>query len=374
MSANRVLSVGIFRIFGTVLVGIAIATPASAAILPSFHLDSSVCKATHIVLATEGDIIDGRLRVIESWKGDLEQDTEVVLPELADFADAESRRVRYWGQRPDLPAPYVRAVTGSKIVLFLIKSEPTERASPSAPESFVWLPASHYGSQGGFKVAVAWIEKGEAYAFQQFINPGPSLITHLGTAIEMKAKVAAFVTIETALEKAVSTQDPILATQVLKAYHRQEFYTGTSRAMSALGSMGEAALPMLRGLLNDGTQSHFHPGVLSTMVTAGGASVAPDLIAVIEKELEYWKNHAPELKKGWWNSAPKNERIALQREYFLLMEALRALRRLRYAPCRNVVLAVRDLWQSERALKDLDQMIQECDDVLDRLGNASPSP
>ncbi len=56
---------------GLLLLGV-FASSASAAIRPSFYLDYSVWKATHIVLATEGDSIDGRLRVIESWKGNLE--------------------------------------------------------------------------------------------------------------------------------------------------------------------------------------------------------------------------------------------------------------------------------------------------------------
>ena len=49
-----------------------------ATIRPSFDLDYSLWKATHIVLATERNVIDGHLKVIESWKGDLKTDSEIV--------------------------------------------------------------------------------------------------------------------------------------------------------------------------------------------------------------------------------------------------------------------------------------------------------
>ena len=53
-----------------------------AAERPSFNLDYSAWKATHIVLATENGTIDGRLKVVESWKGDIKPGMELILPEL----------------------------------------------------------------------------------------------------------------------------------------------------------------------------------------------------------------------------------------------------------------------------------------------------
>ena len=92
-----------------------------AAIRPSFYLDYSLWKATHIVLATEGNVIDGHLKVIESWKGDLKPDSKIILPELATFSTEKSRRIDELWKRKDLPKPFVRFVTGSKMVLFLIR-------------------------------------------------------------------------------------------------------------------------------------------------------------------------------------------------------------------------------------------------------------
>jgi hypothetical protein len=354
---------------------VTIASPTSAAIRPSFYLDYSVWKATHIVLTTEGDLIDGRLTVIESWKGDLEPDTDIILPELADFADAKSRRVRDWWQRRDLPEPYARVVSGSRMVLFLIESEATEQTTSSDSKPRAWLPASYYG-RGGFKVSVAWLEQGEAYAFLQVSNPGPSVLTHLGTAIEMKARVVVFDVIQANLGKAVDDRDPVLAAQSLRAFHRQEFHYGAKASIESLGRMGGIALPTLRRLLGDITLYHWHPDIISSLVAAGGVDVAPDLTAIVKEGLAFWQERLPKLKKDWWNSAPDNQRRGLRNKYKRLLAALRALRHLRYAPCRDVVSAVHDLWQSDDTLSDVgnSQMTRACDAVLKGLAGEPEAP
>ncbi len=352
----------------------AIASPTSAAIRPSFYVDHSVLKATHIVLTTEGDLIDSRLKVLESWKGNLEPDTEIIVPELADFAAAKLRRVHHWSQRRDLTAPHVRVVSGSRMVLFLVESEPTTQTTSPDSKPRVWLPASSYG-HGGFKVSVAWLERGEAYAFVQVINPGPSVLTHLGTGVEMKARVVAFGVIQDHLGKAVDGRDPVRAAQSLRAFHKQAFSPGAKASIESLGHMGGVALPMLRRLLNDTTLSRWHPDIISSLVAAGGADVAPDLTAIVKEGLAFWQERLPRLEKGWWNSAPDKERGYLRNKYGRLLAALRALRPLRYEACRTVVSALHDLWQSDDTLSDVgnSQMARACNAVLKGL-SGEPTP
>ena len=64
------------------LVGGSIVSAAPAAwafYLPSFNLDESAWHATHIVVVSEGQKIDGELRVLESWHGDLRRGERLVL-------------------------------------------------------------------------------------------------------------------------------------------------------------------------------------------------------------------------------------------------------------------------------------------------------
>ena len=63
-----------------------VSSPVRAFVLPSFHLPTSASTATHIVVVTEGDRIDGEVRVIESWFGDLERGDAIELDELKRFA------------------------------------------------------------------------------------------------------------------------------------------------------------------------------------------------------------------------------------------------------------------------------------------------
>ena len=47
------------------------APTAAAGIRPSFYLDGCGWEATHVVVVDAGEKIDGRVVVLESWKGDL---------------------------------------------------------------------------------------------------------------------------------------------------------------------------------------------------------------------------------------------------------------------------------------------------------------
>lgn len=339
-----------------------------AAIRPSFNLDYSVWKATHIVLATESGTIDGRLKVVESWKGDIKPGMKLILPELGAFADEKSRRVHYLWKRPDLPEPYVRFVTGSRIVLFLVKSTEPHQAGIPDSKTPVWLPSS-YAGHGSFKTSVAWIENGEGYAFVQVVNPGPSVLIHLGTAIEIKARVAAFNVIQIVLDRAVTDQDPVLAAQSFRAFNRFKFYKAAGATLKSLGSMGKAALATLRQLLADITLRSWHEDIISAMAAAGGADVAEDLTAIVAEELEFFSRCAPDLKKGWWNADPPDQRRRLREEYGRLLAALRALQPLRYFPSRDLVSKVNDLWRSNARLSfnGQSQVLTVCDAILNEL-------
>ena len=331
-----------------------------AAIRPSFRLDYSVWKASDIVVATEGQAIDGKLEVVETWKGNLQPGSRLELQELAMFADEQSRLVHWWHAK-ELTEPYVQSVTGSRMVLFLLKAATTDNEGDghSAP----WRPASFHG---GFKVSVAWIERGEAYAYQQIFNPGPSRLEHLGTAIEMKARVASFVTIDSELEAAIQGRDPIRAGQAFHAFHRNKFHYAAKASLQSIGKMGINSLQTLRQLLNNITLRHRHPDIISAMVEAGGESVASDLTDIVAREFDFWSKQSPDLKAGWWNADPADRRRGLREHHSRLLQALRELEVFANAESRDVIARTRDLWQSNSALKEF-QIVDACDAVLTKL-------
>src|SRR5215470_6273267 len=97
--------------YKTIIIVIALficASQANAGIRPSFNLDYCSWHATHIVVATEGDEIDVRLTVLESWEGDLSPGETIYITELASFKSEESRTVKsVFDRESDGPRKYV---------------------------------------------------------------------------------------------------------------------------------------------------------------------------------------------------------------------------------------------------------------------------
>ena len=339
-----------------------------AAIRPSFIFDYSVCKATHIVLATEGQSIDGRMEVLESWKGDISPGSTMLLPELAEFAEKKQCRVHWWSLK-ELPEPYVRFVTGSRMILFLVKNSPQQRSDKPVVNNKTWQPAAQYG---GFKVSVVWIENGEAYAYRQTGNPGPSRLEYFGTAIRMKARIAAYVTILADLEAAIKETNPVRAAQTFSAFLDSDFNQGARASLDAIGNMGECSLPILRRLLSDVTLRHLHDRIIATMVRAGGSNIISDLLKIVNEELDYWSGQAPELTVGWWNADPANQRKLLREHYSKLLEALRQLQVIGCnEECKSVVTDTLELWKTTPALHDIGdgQMARTCAALLEKVSS-----
>src|SRR5215470_749412 len=90
---------------------------ASGGIRPSFSPEASGWRATDIVVVTEGGEIDGVLKILETWKGDLKPGQTIIVPELAEFRTDEARSVdKSWDSNPKKELRYV---TGQRMILFL---------------------------------------------------------------------------------------------------------------------------------------------------------------------------------------------------------------------------------------------------------------
>lgn len=71
--------------------------------------------------------------------------------------------------------PLSRQVSCSRMVLFLVKNE-------EKPGKATWLAANTLKMDTSWrqiKVSTDWIEKGQAFAFVQVTNPGPTLLIPL---------------------------------------------------------------------------------------------------------------------------------------------------------------------------------------------------
>jgi hypothetical protein len=346
------------------LVFLSLWTPlASGAIGPSFDLDGCCWKATHVVVVTEGKQLDGAIKVLESWKGDLRKGDRLTLPALAKFAPPEKRTIVFWGGRA---ANQPGAVTGQRMILFLRR-----KAEQGDPTKGSLLPAAPTWKQ--MDVSVVWVEQGQAYAFLQFINPGPTRLSPLGlTEEKIRDRVRQFASAQSDLARAVAVSDPAKRAEALRALAGSPLYQVREAAFQQLGKAGKGALPVLRRMLGDTSLARHHGDVVQALAHAGGMAAGSDLKAIVERELAFWKKEGPNLKVGWWNGGGLNDEKCerLRNRYSVALQALRGLAEVRFDDSKKVVREFRDFWRSLPQLEDrsgLNQMSQECDRVLSRL-------
>lgn len=344
----------------------------SAGIRPSFDLEGNAWNATHIVVATEGKTIDGIFRVLESWKGDLNPGDTIKIPELASFKAVSSRTV---------PDPWRTStnqglvVTGDRMVLFLAKgsSDSVSEGSHngfSSPAKMQWKSPSFFKDMS---VSVVWIEQGKVYGFVQVMNPGPSLLVSLGQSEdELKNREQEIKGVQDSFLQTAAISDPARRAEALAAYVHHSLYQARAAALEALGRTGKPALLVLRRMLADDSFLDIHYQLIEVLAEVGKGDVGPDLTALVEKGLEFWRFTGPGLKKGWWNGKgfySLEEAMPLRDRYMDVYGALLALRKRPYRESEKVVIQFRDFWRSLPQLEEIgmDQMTQACDALLREL-------
>jgi hypothetical protein len=169
---------------------------------PSFQLESFSWIADEIIVVSGSKKFDGNVEVLESWKGNLKKGERVTIPELAALAPTEQRTVNKGMIHSSVKA--ASQVTGSRMVLFLIKAKWRDRVFAGK----AWAPAA---SWGGISTSVVWIEDGQAYAIHAMGGPtGFETLTYLGmTENELQRRVASIVETQIKALKAVKESDPV---------------------------------------------------------------------------------------------------------------------------------------------------------------------
>ena len=345
---------------------------ANGGIILGFNWQTSLDIATHVVLVTEGNDVDGILQVIESWKGDLHTGDTLEIPELAQFASTESRTIKRWAGDSAHGV-----VTGDRMVLFLIKSlvwadGKTEKLKtrwlPSLPY-FVPMGAGRAKPQADFdlmRICVVWIEEGKTYAYSQVMNPGPLLLTNseLGNTDEARKHVKDYLDNQNVLRTINAIPDPaVRVTRAIALARENPDCMGD--VVEIVAGAGEAALPGLRQMLNDASFERIHPTVVLDLGDVAGKDAGSELTALLKRELVFWHKTAPGLEKGWWNiMEPVERREMLRNRYGITYGGLLKLKELGYKACKDTVIEFRDYWQSLPQLKDYGQINETCDLVL----------
>jgi len=358
------------------LAGLAFSSLAETEVAPSFSLRFSALKATHIAVVTDGRRIDGELEVLECWKGDLAKGDSVVMPELAQFANRESREVQLQDRRNPI------RVTGDRMIVFLVKSiEPTEERGrdKDAPAGRVrWLPAAMPEYQTVFggewsqpdessraRACVVWLDRGSVFAVQRQDDGTSKLVMLRNTSEEdMRASITRYLRSATGFHTAAATADPAERAKLLVPFTQIENHRAAEQAFNALAECGIPALPYLRKMIDDPKWANRHYLVARYMAKAGRSRAVPDLIKVLEGELDFWRQHAPVLAGTRWRDLSPELRM----RHLKLEQTLQAAHWVGSEEVREVVESIRRLWDAEPRLIRLKTLIiARCDKCLQGL-------
>jgi len=344
-----------------------------AGIRPSFRLEATTWRATDIVVVTEGDVIDGNLNVVETWKGTLSPGDAVSIKELGEFATTESRTVKPpWSFKPEKEPPPV-IVSGKKMVLFLRRSL---TSPPDGTNKPVWEPASPFKDMN---TSVVWVEGQAAYSFQQLMHPGPSELTVLNQPeARIKEIVGGLVHVQKTLDEVAAIPDAAKRAQQVAHLIESDGSFARSEALHILAGCQTHAVPYLRQMLVKSSKPHLTEELISALAAAGGPALGGEFTRMLEAELVYWKAKAPSLPVGWWNNLNlgQAELAELRNRYGKTLRILYGLQQMKSKESESAVRQFRDYWRSLPQLEDksgLTQMSQACDGLLKALSSVQPS-
>jgi hypothetical protein len=327
---------------------------------PSFDVERAGWEARQVVVATEGERVDGHVTVLESWKGDLLRGQRLFIPSLAEFGRKESRAVSrgLFG-----PNPTVSFVTGDRMLLFL--GDEAAGSSREAKERTFDVAVD-----GSARDSVVWIEHRRAFAFFQESNPGDALLLdHATMEGDLHAEFERVDGLHADLIHALAIEAPASRASALAPFTMSDSRFARDEAFAALGKCGSAAVPALEELLHDGRKLEIHDSVIELLGAIGGAEVYAELLGVVREGNVYWRRVAPQLNDGWWNDMDNPDLEVLRQNYMRLYAALSAMENMRPTP-ESVAIAteVRDFWRSLPQLQTIgvDQISKACDALIPR--------
>lgn len=293
----------------------------------------------------------------------------ISIPELATFKPRSSREIKTGSLlETEETGKYV---TGARMILFL-KRQTTPAANKNqidndAISSITWRPAD----DAGFNVSVVWVEGTDTYAFQQLMNPGPSLLTEYRIAEpEIKDRSLEVIGVQNSVNETLTISDCLKKSEALERFVTSPLYYARDVAFAEMQKCGEPALPVLRKMLTDQSLLSVHSEVIASMAKVAGEKIGDELTQLVKVELEFWKATGPILKEGWWNKIEDPETEILRNRYSRMYTALSSLKKLRFDGCRETVIELRDFWRSLPQLDDkggLNQISEECDKILSAL-------
>jgi hypothetical protein len=349
------------RRFIVMVLALLVLPQSHAGIKPRFMFDYSRWRATDIVVASEAGTIDGKLKVLEAWKGKLKPGQEVLVPELARFADTAARLI---DRRFSTQGDPEQKVSGARMILFLVRDNPNVEPQPPSLE-LTWRPADDHG--GSFDHSVAWVEDGEVFAHLNISSDEPSrIMTAESSETEMHANVAADGVIQETLDRAIADKKPAQAMQAFQAFNRTPgHYYGARSAIDALAAMGAPALPALQKMALNPTLTDWQSIVIDAIGRIDSDQVPVFLATLLDSEWKFWSEHGRNLPTNWWNADPADTRRILRNHYGSLLATMKSIKTHPSPSSKETLMKIKELWDTAPGLSSLkESVVSACDAAI----------
>jgi hypothetical protein len=293
-----------------------------AEIRPSFHLPYSAWKATDVVITNRD------WQVIEVWKGDLKPKASIpfvgidlgVPLELSGVLSKKGSKDR------------IQRVSGNRLAIFLIRDANFDVADVRG-----WKAAS-IGNH--LATSIVWLEKGDGFAIQQWINPGPSLMHPLETdEPSLRKEVIRLAKVQLGFRTETLEADPARRAKKIVPYLEEQNYLALDEILDSLRTCGMSAWSEILPILQDEKQLSLHDRLIFLAEKTAPAEIIPVIEAVVIKEMKYWK------KINEMKTLGKPHDLPTSAHYNRLLACLSVLKRLHYQDKAGVVSRLRDNWE-----------------------------
>ena len=296
--------------------------------------------ASHIIIVTEGSDIDGQVTILESWQGNLQPGDTLNIAELANFKSEESRHIEcmsmvlHLGKCLDSTP---KLVSGSKIILFL----------RNKPDSNNWSA-----------IGAVWIEQEVAYGLWDGNKSWEGTFASIGSEASIKDTVTKVRFEMATIKKAAKIEDANGRIQALQPFAVPPYsYTGTIASVEIEALNREAGKASLALSPN--------PIIIPTVNCADDCAGAIFAL-LLQRELEFWKATAPQLKTDWWNDSKMSwDELKGYRIHFSnTMIVLHALEAGNFREGTEMVKELRAYWLSLPQLRKQPYIVEYCDAFL----------
>jgi hypothetical protein len=300
--------------------------PLSTAISRSSYVPfepySAAWFATHIVVATEGDDIDGKLFVLESWKGDLKEGDELFLPELAGFKELSLRKIKSSIEKQDSDHKDLGYVSCSRMILFLTEKNDSEKTTGENAGLFIeretkitqrqWESLNEVHQDA---MPVIWIEHEKPYIFEiarNFSEPKDNQSQRAWfpswkTETIIKKNIIDLQIARDAMGQALKLSDLEKRAEALEPLTQTHILPVNAMAILALKPCGKAASSVLKRMMNDLTRMDYFMQIYRVVDQIESEELDNELIRIIREERDFVKSTGIIFDINWLGELAKSQ-------------------------------------------------------------------